>query len=91
MRFSGHQLPHSWFKARLALTTPTSPKPGSNLHSVLDELGKALANRTPTGGTLPLFEARVGAGNPLATLIPKHPYKVPPTLSPAPNLSTSHS
>jgi hypothetical protein len=92
MRSSGHQLAPSWFKARLALTTPTSPKPGRNLQSVLDELGKALANRTLTGGTLPLFEARVGAGNPLATPIPGLPDKVPPTLRPvAPNRSTSHS
>jgi hypothetical protein len=78
MRSSGHQLAHSWFKARLGLTTPTSPKPGRNLQSVPDELGKALANRTPTGGTLPLFEARVGAGNLLATPITRHPDQVPP-------------
>jgi hypothetical protein len=58
------------FEDRLGLDHPDLAQTRKNLQIVLDELRKAPDNRMPTGGTPPLFEARVGAGNPLATLIP---------------------
>jgi len=51
---------------------------------VLDELREAPATRAPYQGTLPLFEARVGCGNPLGTMIPRNAPAVPPTLAQAP-------
>lgn len=70
------------FEARLDPNHPDLVQTQASLQIVLDDLRDPdpPTGRTPAAGALPLYEARVGSGNPLATTILSNPARIPPAL-----------
>jgi tetratricopeptide (TPR) repeat protein len=70
------------FEARLDPHHPDLVQTQASLQIVLDDLRDPdpPTGRTPAAGALPLFEARVGSGNPLATTTLSNPARIPPAL-----------
>jgi Tfp pilus assembly protein PilF len=80
------------FEARLDPDHPDLVQTQASLQIVLDDLRDPdpLTGRTPPAGVLPLFEARVGSGNPLATTTLSNPARIPPALGQSAQSPANH-